>query len=98
MGVDIDFSDVEDFFKEGDKELVGYMEEVGEQAVEHAKAKGNYQNRTGQLRKSNTYKADISGLTLENEAEYASYVEAKGFDVLSGAALYAENKLNDNNR
>ena len=38
---------------------------------------------------------DHDGLTLENIADYASYVEAKGFDVLSGAALRAEKKLKE---
>ena len=31
----------------------------------------------------------------DNETEYASYVEAKGFEVLSGAALEAEKRLKE---
>ena len=44
---------------------------------------------------------DKDGLTLYNDAEspkgynYASNVESKGFDVLSGAALYAEKRLKE---
>ena len=34
-------------------------------------------------------------MTLKNEAEYASFVESKGFDVLSSAALYAEKRLKE---
>ena len=40
-------------------------------------------------------KVDETGLTLKNETEYASYVEAKGFEVLSGAALEAEKRLKE---
>ena len=47
------------------------------------------------LRTSNNYDVDKDGLTLKNEAEYASFVESKGFDVLSGAALYAEKRLKE---
>lgn len=36
-----------------------------------------------------------SDFSDENTADYASYVEAKGFDVLSGAALRAEKKLKE---
>ena len=38
---------------------------------------------------------DKDGLTLKNEAEYASFVESKGYDVLSGAALHAEKRLKE---
>lgn len=55
----------------------------------------DYQDRTGTLRQSNEYEVDETGLTLKNETEYASYVEAKEFDVLSGAALEAERILKE---
>ena len=35
------------------------------------------------------------GLELRNEAEYASFVESKGYEVLTGAALYAEKRLKE---
>ena len=38
---------------------------------------------------------DVGDETLKNEAEYASFVESKGFDVLSSAALYAEKRLKE---
>lgn len=47
------------------------------------------------MRTSNDYDVAESGLTLKNEAEYASFVESKGFDVLSGAVLYAEKRLKE---
>ena len=47
------------------------------------------------LRTSNDYDVNKDGLTLKNEAEYASFVESKGYDVLSSAALFAEKRLKE---
>lgn len=94
MDIEHDFSDVEAFFKEGYTELNSVIDLVGQEAVNYAKENGSYQNRTGDLRKSNTARVD-EGLVLENTQEYASYVEAKGFDVLSGATLYAHKRLEE---
>ena len=69
--------------------------DVGDAAVKDAKANHTYRNRTGNLEKSNTFDVDKDGLTLENTAPYASYVESKGFEVLSGSALRAEKKLKE---
>ena len=71
------------------------MADTGDAAVKDAKANHTYQNRTGNLEASNDYDVDKDGLTLDNTADYASYVEAKGFDVLSGPALRAEKKLKE---
>lgn len=87
MDVDFDFSDVDDFFQEGKAEVIAGMVEEGEIFVEDAKATGSYQDRTGHLRRSNDYEVDEDGLTLKNEAEYASFVESKGFEVAGSAAL-----------
>lgn len=95
MAVGFDFSDVDTFFDEGMNEVKAGMVEAGEMAVEYAKEHGDYQDQTGTLRKSNEYEVDESGLTLKNETEYASFVEAKGFEVLSGAALEAERFLKE---
>lgn len=95
MVVDSDFSDVENAFDQFDQELKDTMTAVGEEAVRYAKDNGDYQDQTGTLRKSNEYEVDETGLTLKNEAEYASYVEAKGYEVLSGAALEAERLLKE---
>ena len=39
------------------------------------------------LRESNDYEVDEDGLTLKNEADYASFVESKDFEVAGSAAL-----------
>ena len=95
MDVESDFTDVDKFFDDVEWEVQKGMIDVGDEAVKDAKANHTYQNRTGNLEKSNTFDVDKDGLTLENSADYASYVEAKGFDVLSGAALRAEKKLKE---
>jgi hypothetical protein len=95
MVIDSDFSDVDQFFKDGELEVEKSVTSVGDAAVKDAKENHTYQNRTGNLEASNTYDVDKDGLALENTADYASYVEAKGFDVLSGAALRAEKKLKE---
>ena len=91
VGVDFDFSDVDDFLNKGEWEVEKKMIDVGDEAVKYAEEHGDYQDHTT----SNDYDVDQSGLTLKNEAEYASFVESKGFDVLSGAALYAEKRLKE---
>lgn len=83
------------FFDEGEWEVEKKMIDVGDEAVKYAEEHGDYQDHTLTLRTSNDYDVDKSGLTLKNEAEYASFVESKGFDVLSGAALYAEKRLKE---
>lgn len=93
MGVEADFSDVEQFLQDGKWEVEKKMIDVGDEAVKFAEEHGTYQDHTLNLRTSNKFDVDENGLTLENTAEYASYVEAKGFDVLSGAALHAEKEL-----
>lgn len=95
MVVESDFSDVDQFFDDVEWEVEKGMIDVGDDAVKDAKANHTYQNRTGNLEASNGYDVDKEGLTLENAADYASYVEAKGFDVLSGPALRAEKKLKE---
>lgn len=89
----VDMSDVDDFFREGLEEVMGEMDRVGRKAVSYAKATGDYQDHTGHLRSSNTYSVDPSGLTIGNTADYAAYVESKGFTVVSAAALFAEQQL-----
>ena len=95
MDIECKIEGIEEFIEEVKASLVEGIAQVGEEAVEYAKAHGNYQNRTGRLRSSNKYKADIEGLTLYNDAPYAENVEQKGYDVLSGAALFAEKRLKE---
>ena len=95
MVIGSDFSDVDRFLDNEEWEVQKGMINVGDDAVKDAKANHTYQNRTGNLEASNDYDVDKDGLTLTNSADYASYVEAKGFDVLSGPALRAEKKLKE---
>lgn len=95
MVIEGNFSDVDKFFDDGEWEVEKAMIDVGDAAVKDAKANHTYKNRSGNLEASNDFDVDKDGLTLENSADYASYVEAKGFDVLSGPALRAEKKLKE---
>ena len=90
-----DFSDVDSWFDEETARVLEKEREIGVESVEYAKDNGNYQDHTGLLRESNDFEVDEQGLLLKNETEYASYVESKGFDVLSGTALFAEKKLKE---
>ena len=96
VGVEADFSDIEGFFKEETWNVQKKVIDIGEDAVIYAEQHGNYQDHTFNLRHSNDYNVDEDcSLELTNSAEYASYVESKGYDVLSGASLYAEKKLQE---
>lgn len=102
MDVKYDFSDVDSFFEEAERDLVEGVKSIGQEAVDYAAAHGDYQNHTWKLRRSNKYEANKDGLTLYNDAkndrtgvEYAEIVEHRGYDVLSGAALYAEKRLKE---
>lgn len=95
MDVTYDFSDIASFINEAENEIEDKLERVGEEAVAYAKEHGSYQNRTGNLRRSNKYKVDEEGLTLYNDADYAADVEKRGYEVLSGAVLFAEKRLRE---
>lgn len=87
MAVDFDFSDVEPFFADNKAEVLAGMEEEGEAFVEDAKATGSYQDHTKHLRESNDCEVTEDGLILKNEADYASFVESKEYEVAGSAAL-----------
>ncbi len=93
MDISVNAEGLDDFLKDFESQMRELFDEVGQEAVDYAKQHGNYQNRTGHLRSSNKYKVESDGLTIYNDAEYASDVEARGYDVISGAALYAEQSL-----
>ena len=95
MDVTYDFSDIASFINEAENEIEDKLERVGEEAVAYDKEHGSYQNRTGNLRRSNKYKVDEEGLTLYNDADYAADVEKRGYEVLSGAVLFAEKRLKE---
>lgn len=95
MDVKFDFSDVDSFLDQGYAEVKAVEEKVGKEAVNYAIEHGSYQNRTGTLRKSNKYSVEDDGLVIRNDAEYASYVESRGYEVSTGAALFAERRLKE---
>lgn len=94
MDVNFDFSDLDQFVQDIENQTMARMDEVGKEAVDFAAKNGNYKDHTGNLRKSNSYVVTPEYLELDNTQEYASFVEAKGFDVLSNAALFAESEMN----
>ena len=51
--------------------------------------------KTTHLRESNDYEVNEDGLILKNEADYASFVESKGFEVAGSAAIRTEKRLKD---
>lgn len=81
------------FLKEGMDEVKARMRAAGEAAVAHNVERGNYRNRTGRLRASNYYRVEDDGLVVGNSAEYAGFVEARGYMVCSEGALLAERLL-----
>lgn len=91
----INFRDVNPAFKRMKRQVRRTMRMVGEEAVDYAVKNGNYQDLTGYLRSRNQAEATDKRLKVFNDAEYAAYVEAKGYDVISGAALYAEQRLKE---
>lgn len=83
--------EIEHFFTEAKREVKEYLEDLGQRAEEANIREGDYQNRTGNLRRSNYHEADEDGLTLGNRADYASEVESKGYNVIdSGVKLIME--------
>lgn len=90
MAVNFDFSDVDSWFDDEKYRVLAKERDIASEAVEYAKKNGTYQDHTGTLRKSNDSEVDEQGILLKNETSYASFVESKGFDVLSSAALHAE--------
>lgn len=95
MDVTSDITGLESFMRELEDEIDRVVDSVGQESVGYAVGHGTYQNRTYKLRSSNKYKVEPDGLLLYNDAEYASNVEQKGYDVLSGAALFAEKRLKE---
>ena len=87
----------EDAFDEFRDDLKNDLEDLGARATQDCKLKGAYTDRTGNLRASNKYEViandEETSLILENTAEYASFVEAKGFNVMAETTLMIENEL-----
>ena len=93
--VDFDFSDVDAFIQQGKHEVMQKEAEIGAEAAEFNRREGNYKNHTWNLRRSNGFDVDESGLTIKNTADYASFVESKGYLVAGAGAVYAEQRLRE---
>ena len=90
--------EIEEFLKQGYAEVEADMIAAGEAAVECNVENGDYNNITGNLRRSNYYEVVKEGdmptkLVIGNSAEYAGDVEARGRMVASEGALLAETML-----
>ena len=96
-----DFSFFFSYFSDGEWEVQKAMIDAGDNAVKYAEEHGDYQDHTLTLRTSNKFDVEEDRLILLNDAtsplgyQYASSVESKGYDVLSGAALSAERELKE---
>lgn len=90
-----DFTGVRKSFASFDAEVKLAMDSVGREAVDYAVENGDYHDVTGRLRRSNEYSVDGAKLTISNSAPYAADVEARGNDVVGGAALYSEKRLKE---
>lgn len=85
---------INDLFKQCElfeSDLLITLNNVGKDAIEVANE--TCPVRTGRLRAGNKYKVNLDGITFYNNVEYAAFVEAKGYRVLTPAALYAEKEL-----
>lgn len=94
-GIEKDFNDVDAFLSGIEEAVEAVCGRVGQKGVEYAREHGAYHDVTGRLRRSNYYEASPDGLVLGNSAPYAAEVEARGHDVVSGAALYAQKLLRE---
>lgn len=72
------------------KDVDAELARIGSESVEIAKARGNYKDNTGHLRASNRYTVENGRLTIENTAEYAALVEARGYDVMESGFIHAK--------
>lgn len=101
MDISFDFSDLDKAIKDGMRKMKKQMGVRASEAVDYAVEKGNYQDHTGTLRRSNKYKVEDTEIELYNDAQspqgyhYASNVESKGYEVLSSAALMLEKNLKE---
>ena len=83
--------EIEQFLTDGKREVKEYFNQLGQRAVDANVAEGDYQNRSGNLRRSNYHEETEDELVIGNSAEYASNVESKGYNVIdSGVKLIME--------
>lgn len=90
------FNDVNKAFNKFKRDVRNAVEGVGVEAVNYAVENGTYRNVSGKCRRSNHYDVKPNGsLELYNDCGYADKLESEGKDVISGAALFAEQRLKD---
>ena len=83
--------EIEQFFTEFRQEVKRHLEDLGQMAVDANVMEGDYHNVTGNLRRSNYYRATEDGLEIGNSAGYASEVASRGYNVIdSGVKLVME--------
>lgn len=91
-----DFSDVAPALQAFDQAVDRQVDKVGKEAKDYNVEHGTYTDVSGHLRASNVYAVERNhSLLIGNEADYAEDVEARGEDVVTGGALYAEKRLKD---
>lgn len=90
--MDIDAA-MREAFAEIREEMRQHLGSLGREAVAYAKENATFNDVTGSLRSSYSYDADGDTLTVSNTADYASEVEARGKDVLSGTENYLRSKV-----
>lgn len=87
MGVTFDFSDITKGIKQTREEVQQKLNEIGIRAVQYAKDNISDIDKSGKLGECYDYQATDEELVVENTADYASLLEAKGVDILSSTYL-----------
>lgn len=93
VGVDFDLSGAFKWHDEEQERLKKSIEKIVKEAIEYTKRTKTYQNRTWTLVNSYKYKMDGFTPIIYNPTYYASFVEAKHYDVLTHGALWLEREL-----
>ena len=88
----MDISDILAEIGDAPKKVESIFETMGNDAVGYAREHGSYKDRTGDLRRNTHYQKDRNHLRVENDMFYASFVEHRGYDVLTGAEDYVHEK------
>lgn len=91
----VNADDLDRFWSQGNAQERQALRQVGREAVTYAVENGDYHNVTGRLRASNRYRVCADGLELYNDTPYAAEVESRGYEVIGGAALVAEQRLKE---
>lgn len=88
----MDINDILAEIGEAPKKVEEIFDTIGNDAVGYAREHGSYKDQTGNLRRNTHYHKDQNHLQVVNDMFYASFVEHRGYDVLSGAEDYVHEK------